>query len=546
MLTPSRSVLTAAAAVASCLSQPTTTKPAIAKPTTTTATFDQKCAKLATQLSIENLTVSAADFITAGTNLTLSGVDPSCLGFGSTTYQIVSANVCRLTATVATSSRSGFEFEVWLPQNWSGRFLSTGNGGIGGCIQYPDLDYGISQGFAATATNNGHAGQSLVTALNNPDVTIDYAWRAIYTSATLGKQIVDGFYKKPHDKAYYLGCSTGGRQGFKLAQDFPDIFDGIVAGAPAFDFNRLQSWSGWFHGAIAAAGSDGYPPPATFAAIDAELLAQCDELDGVADGIIEEPSLCNFRPEALICAPGTNSPCITGKQAETVRTVLSDLHGVNGTLVYPRMQPTLGIVASIFYVYGLAPFLFSDHWFRFVVYNDTSLDTSVVTPEQMAFAIALNPGNSETWSGDLSGVANRGAKILHYHGQADNIITSANSNRYYDHVSRTMNLPSGALDNFYRFFRISGMGHCSGGDGAAFIGNVEGNTASLDPNENVLTAMVRWVEEGIAPDTITGTRYVNGTQALGIDYKRAHCRYPLRNVYSGKGDVKHPASWKCI
>lgn len=109
-----------------------------------------------------------------------------------------------------------------------------------------------------------------------------------------------------------------------------------------------------------------------------------------------------------------------------------------------------------------------------------------------------------------------------------------------------MSLAPAQLDEFYRFFRISGMGHCSGGPGAYHIGNQAGNSASLDPEENVLMAMVRWVEQGMAPDTITGTAYVLDTKSLGVAFKRAHCRYPYRNMYKGIGDPTVPDSWQCV
>ncbi|KAF7347235.1 Carboxylic ester hydrolase [Mycena venus] len=505
------------------------------------ADFQQACAALASQLTIRDTTVSSTSFVAAGTNLTFPTVDPTC----ETPFQVVSSDVCRVVLTLVTSNRSSTIMEAWLPSNWTGRFLSTGNGGIGGCIQYTDLDYASSLGFATTGSNNGHSGQNGTLFLNNIEVVRDFAWRSLLTSAVVGKQITNDFYGKPHTKSYYLGCSTGGRQGWKMAQEFPDLFDGIVAGSPALAFDNLTSWSGMFFPIIANAGPDGYPPPPLWGAVDTELLKQCDGIDGAVDGIIEDPSLCNFRPEALICPSANSSSCLTPKQAATVRAIFEPLFA-DGSLVYPRLQFGPGLVAAVFEIYSQSQFLFTDNWFRFAVFNDPAFNTSVLTPDEISFAWNLNPGDVNTWSGDLSKFRNRGAKILHYHGQQDQIITSANSNRYYDFVSQTMRLPHTSLDEFYRFFRISGMEHCGGGQGATFIGNVEASVASLDPDENVLTAMVRWIEEGVAPETITGTAFVNQTQALGVDFKRAHCRYPYRNVNTGTGDFKDPATWKCI
>ncbi|KAI1335067.1 tannase and feruloyl esterase [Xylariaceae sp. FL0016] len=512
------------------------------------AAFEDTCAGLVDQLAIANTTIVSTVYYPNGGNVSYADtVDASCLD-DSISWITVAADMCRVQLNVATSSRSGFMMEMFLPRNWTGRFLSTGNGGINGCIDYAKMGYATSLGFASTGTNNGHQGFNLTTALNNSDVVTDFSWRSLYTSSVVGKQITKDFYGASHNKSYYLGCSTGGRQGFQMAEQYPDAFDGIVAGSPAFNFDNLTSWSGAFHGKIAEAGTDGYPPESTWSALDDALLSQCDGLDGAVDGIIEDPMLCQFRPEALICASNTtnSSTCITGKQAETARSIFEPVYGVDGSFVYPRLQPGPGLLASTYSTYASAQFLYTDHWFKYVITQNPNLNTSIISPELMAQAWNMNPANINVWSGDLTAFADRGAKLLTYHGQQDPIISSEISNRYYDHASRTMNKPSAELDPFYRFFRISGMEHCSGGPGATFIGNEGDAVASLDPSENVLMAMVQWVEEGVAPETITGTAYVNQTKSLGEDFKRVHCRYPLRNRYTGTGDGKDTDGWECV
>ncbi|SPQ26559.1 f3fddecd-5a43-4800-8eb1-10b872931a79 [Thermothielavioides terrestris] len=504
--------------------------------------FQQRCSKLASQLKIENATVWFSEYVAANTNISFPDTDPSC-GQGPLS---VGVDFCRVSLRVATSSRSSISMEAWLPRNWTGRFLSTGNGGLNGCLSYDDMAYTTELGFSTVGANNGHNGTSGAPFLNNPEVVTDFAWRSVHTNVVVGKSISKTFYRQQHKKSYYLGCSTGGRQGFMSAQSFPDDFDGIVAGAPALDFNNLNSWSGHFYLLTGAAGSPTYLTPDQWTAVHQDILAQCDGIDGAVDGIIEDPELCQYRPESLICPPGTpanTSTCITGTQAATVRAVFSDLYGENGTLVYPRMQPGSELLGEAYIYYAGQPFQYSVDWFRYVVYNNPNWDPATLGPADYAYSDALNPADIRTWSGDLSAARARGVKILHYHGQQDQIITSANSPRYYNHVAQTMSLPSSALDDFYRFFRISGMGHCSGGPGAVFIGNQRANTASLDPDQNVLTAVVRWVEQGKAPDAILGTAFVNGTAGGQIAFQRWHCKYPLRNTYTGKGDPKDPDSW---
>lgn len=507
--------------------------------------FNTQCTTFASSLAgkIPNATIWFSQPVAAGTNMTLPS-DPSC----SWPYQVVDVDMCRVALFVATSSRSNISMEVWLPpaEAWTGRFLSTGNAGTSGCIQYYDLAYAVGLGFSTVATNNGHNGTGGEAFYNNEEVVADFAYRAVHTGVVLGKQISHAFYEREHDKSYYLGCSTGGRQGFMEAHDFPDDFDGLVIGAPALAFNNLTSWSGMFYTSTGSQNASTFISESMWSVIHQDILDQCDGLDGYVDGIIEDPSLCEYRPEALICMPGNSTKCLTSEQVNTVREIFSPVYGLDGQLVYPAMQPGSELVASLIYYTG-TPFSCTSDWFRYAIYNDPTWDPATLGTRDYAAAAAKNPSGIQTWEGDLSAVRDRGSKILHYHGQSDDTISSFNSPRYYDYVSRTMGLPSSSLDDFYRFFRISGMAHCYGGNGATFIGQGIMGNATLDPDGNVLMAMVRWVEEGVAPDTILGTAYVNETKDPGqVAFQRRHCRYPLRNVYSGSGDPKSPDSWTCI
>lgn len=516
-----------------------------------TAAFDTQCTDFAATVAAlyPNSTVLSTTPVAAGTNLTFPDVVASC----STTAQVVAVDMCRVALFVPTSARSNLTMEAWLPtpEAWTGRFLSTGNGGIGGCIQYGDLAYTVAQGFAAVATNNGHDGMTGVAFLNNPDVVEDFAYRAMHTGVVVGKAVAQAFYGAPHTKSYYLGCSTGGRQGFKAAQDFPDDFDGWVVGAPALAFTNLTAWSGKFYVDGGATNASTFVPLPMWPLVHADILAQCDALDGYVDGILEDPSLCQYNiSSALLCASAAAAnatSCLTAPQAETVRKALSPLYNdQDGSLVYPAMQPGAELLAQYLYFNG-QPFSFTTDWVRYALYNDPTWDPATLDSQDYTNLAAANQFNIQTWEGDLSAIQDKGAKILHYHGQEDYVISSFNSPRYYEHVSETMGLDHTQLDDFYRFFRISGMGHCTGGPGASFIGQQITSNATLDPEGNVLTAMVQWVEQGIAPDTILGTAYVNETQASGeVAFQRRHCRYPRRNVYTGSGDPTLPDSWECV
>lgn len=369
----------------------------------------------------------------------------------------------------------------------------------------------------------------------------------MHTGVVVGKKISKGFYGKKHNKSYYLGCSTGGRQGFKAAQDYPADFDGIVAGAPAIAFNNLTSWSGHFYTTNGPPGSATFVTQPQWLTVHADVLKQCDTLDGYKDGIIEDPLLCKYDPSGLLCPPGTtnSTTCLSATQVQTVKRVYQPLLNGKGNLVYPRLQPGAEVLASAILFNG-APFPYSTDWFQFAVYNNPSWDITKLNTTDYDNAARINPGNIQTFKGDLSAIKKRGTKVLHWHGQMDAIISSENSPRYYEHVSRTMKLSPSQLDEFYRYFLVSGTGHCSGGDGASAIGQQTGSVNSLSPKENVLMAIVDWVEKGQAPETIIGTRWVNNTQSLGVDYQRAHCKYPKRNQYKGRGDPKAIDSWECV
>lgn len=250
--------------------------------------------------------------------------------------------------------------------------------------------------------------------------------------------------------------------------------------------------------------------PAEWALVHEDILNQCDGIDGVVDGIIEDPDLCYYRPITLQCAPGNSTNCLTGPKVETVQKVFAPYYGVNGSLIFPRMQPGSELSDAFIYYTG-QPFPYTTDWVRYAILEDPNWQAEDLTAEIAEIAWQKNPFNIETWNGDLSAFKNKGGKVLHYHGQADSIITSENSPRYYDHVVTTMGLPTSELDSFYRFFRISGMDHCAGGVGAWQIGQTSGGAANvtLDPQHNILLRMVDWVENGNAPDTVTGTKFVN-------------------------------------
>jgi feruloyl esterase len=224
---------------------------------------------------------------------------------------------CRVAATLTPTIDSDIKIEVWLPAaGWNGKFQAVGNGGWAGVISYSALADAVREGYAGASTDTGHVGGSGSFALGHPEKLADFSWRSEHEMTVKGKAIVQAFYGRAARRSYWNGCSTGGRQGLKEAQQFPDDFDGIIAGAPA---NRtpLGLWNGV--AMFKEAGS--FVPPGKYLAIHQAVLEVCDALDGLKDGLIAAPTRCRFDPQALLCKGPDSPSCLTAPQVEAVRKI---------------------------------------------------------------------------------------------------------------------------------------------------------------------------------------------------------------------------------
>ncbi|KAH8660382.1 Tannase/feruloyl esterase [Xylariales sp. PMI_506] len=519
---------------------------------TTDTGFEERCAAFATSLNIPDVTVKFTEFHAAGSNVSLPDMDMSCpRDTGMALWQMIFADTCRLALHVTTSPSSNITLEVWLPKSWTGRFLSGGTGGLSGCIQYIDLAYGTYLGFASVSSNVGHNGTSGAAFLRAEEVLRDYSYRGIHTGAVVGKMIAREMYGRDVQKAYFMGCSNGGRQGLQEAQMFPEDFDGIIAAAPAINLVSLISWGAWLS-SIAGydANSDDFIDPALWTFVQQEIVKQCDGHDGASDGIIETPELCNPVFLHLICGqnPTKDKACLTVGQETRLRQLYEPFYGLDGNLIFPRLQPGSEAQAIIGYLSGIAS-PFATEWFRYVVFSDPEYDARNINLTIVKEAIESNPLNVSAWSPDLSGFRAARGKLMMYHGTADGVIASGISDWYYTLVSETMGLSLAEESSFFRHFRVGGLWHCALGPGAWNLGMYPwgGNPAAtpVEPEDNVLMAMVAWVEKGIEPEWIRGTKFVDDDLNKGIAFKRRHCRYPKVNVYVGPGSYTDEDAWEC-
>ncbi|KAK2590610.1 hypothetical protein QQS21_011712 [Conoideocrella luteorostrata] len=509
--------------------------------------FRDRCLVFEPQRLVEYSQRMVVEYVTNGTILQFPDNAASC----SRPSQLVLANMCRVALYIATSDRSGFTFELWLPDAWSqSRFVATGNGGVDGCIKYEDLAYTAANGFAAMGTNNGHNGTTGVPFLNNPDVIQDFSYRALHTGTVAGKLLAEKYYEKPPAHSYYIGCSLGGRMGIKAAEAFPDDFDGIVAGSPAVDFLHLQGERAMFYPITGPAGSADFIRPELWTGlIHDEVLRQCDCLDGVKDGIIEVPSRCHFVPERLLCRPSgyqelsNRRNCLNSAQIKQLNSIYAPYTAPDGSLIFPRMNPGNELEAVKKFFAG-APFSYSEDWFRYVVLNESKWDAINYNYTLAKMADDQNPFGIRTFPKALPAFKARGGKIIGFHGGQDNQITSFNTERFWDRMAKEDH----GLHDYYRFFRISGMFHCNSGPGAWVLGQGGGAAAKgipFEPGQNVLAAMVAWVENGQAPESLTGTKFVNDTVSKGVDFQRHHCLYPKVQTYIG-GNHKRASNWRCL
>ncbi|KAK0378938.1 tannase and feruloyl esterase [Colletotrichum limetticola] len=481
--------------------------------------------------------------------------------------------LCVVSINVTSSPTSSYTFGLFLPDEWNDRFLAVGNGGFSGGINWYAMGTGVKYGFATMSTSTGHnsSNQDMGWALNNPETKADWAGRSLHGSTVVAKQIVEGYYGAAANRSYYSGCSTGGRQGVKSAQDHPEDFDGILAGAPAWMSTSQQLWQLKVGAVNLPEDGPGYLPPAVFDAISDEVLRQCDGSDGVVDGVVMNPTHCNFRPEKMLCKTGASSnrstTCLTAPQIATLKQLYrpliqldADVH--NLTYIYPNFG--LGSEKQMPSSFGSnnEPSLYGTEYAKNYLFEDPSWDwTTQFGYSTFVEAARLNPGNVNADNFDLSAFYERGGKLVQYHGYADGLIPTDVSRVLYDETWAAMAARGVDLDDFWRLFFVPGMQHCSGGvydapwyfGGSGHAAALEGNGQHVfpvpgvdDARYDVLLALVEWVEgggEGVRE--IIATKFANDTVDKGVLRQRPICSYPGYASWGGKGDIDAASSWSC-
>ena len=450
---------------------------------------------------------------------------------------------CRVVGVIAPE----VAFEISLPDRWNRRFYMTGNGGLAGqpvdIAANADRTAGLSNGFVHAQTNTGHdakkePGGTFV--MSNPQKAIDYAYRAVHVTAELAKKVAADYYAAPVQYSYWNSCSNGGRQGLLEAQRYPGDFDGIVANAPWVNQTGFAVGAMWNQKALTEAPVS----PAKMVLVGQKVMDKCDAVDGLKDGLIDDPRACRFdaAKDVPACSAGAdNADCLTAAQAAAINKIYSGptskgkpfmsgfLPGSEAVTTAANGTMSSGWVGAIVPAQPAAKpadFNLAEGLFRYLI-----LDPPQPEYDFLKFDYDRDVTLLERWSklgdakqADLSKFRSRGGKLIITYGWADQILQPLMGVEYYEqvvakHGRNTM--------DFARLFMIPGMAHCQGG---------------LGPDRNdAVTAVIDWVEKKKAPDSLLATKVTNGA----VVRSRPLCPYPQVARYKGQGSIDEAANFKC-
>jgi Tannase and feruloyl esterase len=440
----------------------------------------------------------------------------------------------------------GTGIEMRLPQQWNGRLMMQGGGGMNGVLNpalgtVPGSTSALARGFAVVSSDGGHRGRSPLDSRFAVDqqARLDFAYQSVPRATREAKALVNRYYGRKPDYSYFMGCSTGGREAMMAAQRLPLEFDGVVAGNAAFNFTNLvvnQIWSLQAIAKIAPRDAAGKPHYArTFSdtqlqAVSAAVLKQCDALDGLADGMINDYKACKFDPAVVSCGAKGGADCLSVEQVEALRKVFGGARNSRGESLYGAFPWDTGISSAAwrgmhFGNAGAVPAngtLGADTLRNYVLtpaqpnLDPLQFDFDRDIARTMESAAITNAVATEH-----STFAGRGGKMIVYHGLSDQGMAAEPLTKWYERLT-----PADAqgAQSWARLFLVPGMTHCGGGQA----------TDQFD----MLTAIQSWVEKGQAPERVvaSGRAFPGKTRPL--------CPYPQVARYQGGNEAEH-SSFAC-
>lgn len=518
-------------------------------------TFSQSCSALL-GMGVEGGTVKTANYVSATPGeITAASFPNHCLVRGSINDRIG-----------VDGKPYAIQFEVRLPSTWNRRFFFQGGSGVDGTLFTATGAYAgggntrnaLLDGSAVVTTDSGHlassntgANASFLFAVD-PQARLEYGYAQLPLVANAAKAVIAKLYGSAPAKSYFVGTSNGGRMAMMAAQRFPQLFDGIIAMAPGFRLAEAALEGSIFRAQIAAAvaplGSDGLPDiynpltTAEKATMKAKILAACDALDGALDGMVSKISACAPDPLQWVCTTTGQTDCLTSAKANYIKQFFAGAKTLDGKQIYapwpydPGMVDLVGTPAAFYttifageasHVYTSPPTVTTD----LTGYARTAnLDTEFAKISATSGIYTVS-GRSFTnaESADMDAFRAKGGKILYINGTADWAFSATDLENYYKQLQSRYGAPDTAT--FARMFKVPGMDHGSGGK--------EG-TDQFDS----FGALVRWVEDGVAPDSMTSTARL----AAGVTWPgrtRPLCAYPKEAIYNGTGSIELAASFHC-
>jgi len=437
---------------------------------------------------------------------------------------------CRVLAVAKPTPDSEIHIEVWLPtaDAWNGRFLGTGNGGYSSVLTYRQMADALEKGYATAGSDTGHSGGDLKFGVGHPEKINDWAYRSMHVMTETAQLLIRSYYGKLAAHSYFWGCSTGGHQALTEAQRYPDDYDGIISGAAAN--NRIRQVTAFLWNWRVLHEHEGDTLPATkLPLLHNAVMAACDALDGIKDGIISDPRRCQYDPATLACKGADAADCLTESQVAMVRKIYNGARNRRtGKLIYSgwvrgsEFLDASPIGSWSGYFVGKDEPARLEFW-RSWVFHDPAWDPrSFDFDQDLSFADRALP-QIDSMDANLTPFKRRQGKLLMYYGWADPVVPPEEGIRYYESVERTT---PGARD-FARLFMVPGMGHCGGGPGPVAF--------------DLLGTLDRWVSEGTAPDRIIASHSTDGK----VDRTRPLCAWPQVAKWKGSGSTDDAARFEC-
>ena len=462
---------------------------------------------------------------------------------------------CKVAGVIGTETH----FELLLPAAWNGKFVMGGGGGFVGSVVNTVLGYRpLEKGYATVGTDTGHRGSALDAswALNNLERIVSFGHQAVHRTTVTAKALIVDYYRQRIDRSLFFGCSRGGGQALMEAQRYPEDFDGIVAGAPAYDWTReLGGRNTWVNQAM-------YPDPSdlSVATITPEaqdligrvVMQRCDLIDGVEDGVLNDPTACEFDVSELACTGGATAECLTPTQVEAAERIYTGLsldgerlvHGyppgaelglggwtqwLTGGLEVSRLSDfQRGVEPDPAYPDPVTPnahFAFGNGVMRYLVLHDPDWDYSTYDFSTFRSDIAAVSSTLDATDPDLDAFRRRGGKLLMFNGWRDMALTPLGTIDYYEEVLAR----DASAEDDVRLIMLPGMDHCVGGPGPSLV--------------DWLDEIDRWVETDQAPEQVTAFWVDEQSQPDG---SRPACAYPNVLEYDGTGDPRDAGSFTCV